>query len=103
MPFNDDTRFACSDFCTVRRQEAHYLIYNTRTDELYLIPLAAYPVLELCHGQYTLAEITRALAAVIPLPVEEARPHLEGFLEALIQRGVIQELRDGITDAMRQP
>jgi hypothetical protein len=61
--------------CVVRKQAHEYLIYNSRTDELHLLPATGYFVYQLCDGLRTVEEIETELAASldsIPGAVHEA-------------------------------
>ena len=80
--------------CVVRQQKEGYLFYNSRTDELHLVPTTGFLVYQLCDGLRTAGEIGQWLADAIPGNGQATSEALEQFLGALVARGIL-ELTDG--------
>ena len=90
--FGDDSVWSLDPHCTVREQVGKYLVYNSRTDEMYLIGPAGKYICDLCDGISTLAEIERALC---PVPSESSRERgnaIRRFVRAMSERGILEHL-----------
>lgn len=77
-----------TSWCVVRQQEDCYLVYNTRTDELHLIPPLGFYVYQLCDGLHSAQDLERDLSA-LGRPTTPDAGHLRPFLEELFERGII--------------
>lgn len=84
-----------SPYCTVREQEEQDLFYSTRTDEMHLIPKSGRYVYELCDGVATIGDIENALYSALGADRATLRKRLMGFLEALVERGLLVPLSGG--------
>ncbi|WP_034492496.1 HPr-rel-A system PqqD family peptide chaperone [Afifella pfennigii] len=87
---NAQTTFAPAAGVIVRRQKADYLFYNSRTDELHLVPPPGHAVYAMCDGVRSLQEIAEALAASFEVDSAELRAPLGAFLEQLEARGLVE-------------
>ena len=76
--------------CVVRQQKEGYLFYNSRTDELHLVPSTGFLVYQLCDGLRTTGEIEQWLAEAIPADRRATSEALEQFLGALVARGILE-------------
>ena len=77
-------------WCVVRQQEQEHLIYNSRTDEMHLLPRSGFYAYELCDGLRTVVEIEEALGQMMHTPDGALGKSLTGFLGKLIDRGILQ-------------
>jgi len=89
-----DTVLVHTSHCVVREQEEQHLIYNTKTDEMYLIPKTGTYLYELCDGLATIEEIVNAFAQVLNNNGSALRAQLKGFLEKLVDRGILKAEHD---------
>ena len=80
-------------WCTVREQEARYLVYNPRTDELHLVPPTGFYVFSICDGLNTVDEIQSSLAKALAEDPALLRQRLHAFLAGLIERGILEVSR----------
>ncbi len=80
---------AQSDSCTVRRQENQYLLYNQKTDELHLLPNAAYFVYNMFDGKRSFGFILSAVLKASYDPEPEVHIMLGDFVLGLIKRGLL--------------
>ena len=85
-----DTILTATPWCVVREQEDQYLVYNSQTDELHLLPPTGYYAYRLCDGCSTLREIEQDLAAKIPGDDAAVRDGLREFLAKLVVRGILE-------------
>jgi hypothetical protein len=91
MPtLTDETVLVRTPHCVVREQEDRYVVYNSRTDELHLIPPLGHYLYRLCDGVHDVGAICRAFAAGASDGGAEARQRIVAYLEALVTRGVLQ-------------
>lgn len=77
-------------WCTIREQEERYLVYNSRTDELHLVPPTGFYVFSLCDGLNTVDEIQTRLEKVLAEDPAPLRPQLHAFLAGLLERGILE-------------
>jgi coenzyme PQQ synthesis protein D (PqqD) len=77
-------------WCTIREQEERYLVYNSRTDELHLVPPTGFYVFSLCDGLNTVDEIQTRLEKVLAGDSAPLRPRLQAFLAGLLERGILE-------------
>jgi len=75
--------------CVVRPQEKQYVVYNTRTDELYLLPPTAFYIYQLCNGTYTVENLEMLLKDSFD-ETEMLKIRLRDFLMRLIERGILE-------------
>lgn len=80
--------------CVVRQQKEGYLFYNSRTDELHLVPSTGFLVYQLCDGLRTAADIEQWLADALPGDRRTAGEAIERFLDALVTRGILEMTHD---------
>lgn len=81
-------------WCVVRKQNPDHLFYNSRTDELHLVPPAGFMVYGLCDGRRTVAEIESEVAEAMGEDTRSVRGPLLEFLERLVARGVLEPAAD---------
>ena len=79
-----------SDSCVMRIQEQQYFIYNTKTDEMYLLPPVAFYVLQLCNGLNTVGELEDVLCDFFVVSSEVAKIKLNEFLRSLLDRKIVE-------------
>jgi hypothetical protein len=77
-------------WCTIREQEDKYLVYNSRTDELHLLPPTGFYAYSLCDGLRTVDEVQEALAKAVAAEPERLRRSLRTFFGGLIERGMLE-------------
>lgn len=77
-------------WCVVRKQKQQYLIYNSRTDEMHLVPPSGFYVYQLCDGLRNVENICRHLTAAMEESHEVVRAKLDDFLNMLLTRGVLE-------------
>jgi len=75
--------------CTVRAQRDQHLVYNSRSDELHLIPPIGIYVYELCDGLATIGDMEDALTRATGRQPGEVRHDLTRYLSMLIARGIL--------------
>ena len=85
-----ETKFEKAAHVVVRAQRDEFLFYNSRTDELHLIPPTGEFVYGLCDGVKTVAEIIRAIAASVNAEELRVTERVTGFLQALENRGLVE-------------
>jgi Coenzyme PQQ synthesis protein D (PqqD) len=85
-----DTVFHRTQWVVARPQKGTYLLYNSRTDELHLIPPTGHAVYFLCDGLKTVDEINAELSNVIDAEPDTLRQRLTGFFDALESRGLVE-------------
>ncbi len=77
-------------YCTVREQEEQYLIYNTKTDEMYLVPKTGAYLYELCDGLATIGDIEDTFFRVLKDDRSVLNAQLMDFFEKLVKRGILE-------------
>lgn len=87
-----DAFFQRPAWVVVRPQKGEYLFYNSRTDELHLIPPTGHAVVALCDGLRSVRDISIELSGAVDadLPLIELR--VSGFLESLEARGLVERV-----------
>lgn len=74
-----------------RKDSGGMLLFQVRTDEMHFISHSAYLLFALCNGSRTIAEIEELLAHQQPeLATPEARKKIEGFINSLAERQVVE-------------
>lgn len=84
------TVLKATPWCVVREQEERYLVHNSRTDELHLLPPTAFYVYGLCNGWRSFEEIEGELRARMR---EEPGLLLDGLRKLcamLLERGLVE-------------
>ncbi|MGO3928291.1 PqqD family protein [Rhodopseudomonas pseudopalustris] len=84
-----DTLFEHTPWVVVRPQKDNYLFYNSRTDELHLIPATGHAAYTLCDGLRTIDDITSELSDVIIVEPDVLQQRVTEFLAALETRGLL--------------
>ncbi len=77
-------------WCVVRKQEDSYLVYNSKTDELHLIPPLGFYIYQLCDGLRTVSEIRQLLGIGIDTNPTSVKNTLDDFIDQLVQRGILE-------------
>lgn len=89
-PISGDSVLHPTPWCSVREQEERYLVYNRRTDEMHLVPPTGFYVYRLCDGTRTVGDVEAELAAALDADPGDLHRRLEGFLAALLARGILE-------------
>jgi hypothetical protein len=79
-----------SAWCTVRPQQKQVVVYNSRTDELHLVPLPGFYIIQLCDGLNTVAELEQFCSEATRSGDGPVHETLLAFLEKLVHRGVLK-------------
>ncbi|MCB1764502.1 MAG: PqqD family protein [Candidatus Competibacteraceae bacterium] len=87
---SDSARPLATRWCVARPQKEQYLLYNSRTDEMHLVPVTGYYVYQLCDGLRSVAELEEELSQALGTSREEVQPVLRRFLSELLDRGVLE-------------
>jgi hypothetical protein len=85
-----ETIFDRTPWVVVRPQKGSYLFYNSRTDELHLIPPTGHTIYELCDGLRTVNDIGNHVSEALDAEPSELRERLSDFLTALEARGLVE-------------
>ena len=86
----NDTIFDRTPWVVVRPQKDNYLFYNSRTDELHLIPPTGHTIYELCDGLNTVDDIRNHVSKALDAEPSIVRERLRNFLDALEARGLVE-------------
>ncbi len=86
----NETIFDRTPWVIVRPQKGNYLFYNSRTDELHLIPPTGHAIYELCDGLSTVDDIRNHVSDALGAEPSILRERLITFLEALEARGLVE-------------
>jgi hypothetical protein len=89
-----DTVFDRTDWVVVRPQRSNYLLYNSRTDEMHLVPPTGHVVYALCDGFNSVETIVRQLVEAIGDDPIVVRERLIDFLADLQSRGLVERADD---------
>lgn len=89
-----------TSWCAVSEQEEQYLVYNSRTDEMHLLPPTAYQVYRLCNGFNTISAMEESVTNSSGMKEEIIKEHLHKFLLGLMERGLVEV---GYDDGLIQP
>lgn len=79
-----------TSWCVVRPLEQHYLIYNSQTDELHLIPPIAFFVYRLCDTPISMDELEWLLATSLAENGGDVHEHLGAFVRDCVARGILE-------------
>lgn len=91
MPeITNDTIFDRTSWVVVRPQKENYLFYNSKTDELHLIPPTGHAIYELCDGLRSVEDICDYVSAAVDGEPSTWRERLQEFLRALETRGLVE-------------
>ncbi|MDD5558684.1 hypothetical protein [Candidatus Methylomirabilis sp.] len=85
-----ETVLKLTSWCVIREQEEQYLIYNSQTDELHLLPLTGFYAYQLCNGWSTVGEIEQSLSMAMQVDSRILRPQLQKFFSNLVARGILE-------------
>jgi Coenzyme PQQ synthesis protein D (PqqD) len=88
------TVLSATGWCVLRKQKERYLVYNSHTDELHLIPPTGYCVYQMCDGLNTVGDIRRLLAEATGQDEADLQTLTDSFLCQLLDRGIL-EASDG--------
>lgn len=86
-----NTVFRPAPNVVVRRQRGQFLFYNSRTDELHLVPSDGYDVFCRCDGTRTVEEIIRELSPLFDASQSDVDSGVHQFLGALESRGILEQ------------
>lgn len=89
-PFAGNDVLKPTKWCIAREQKGGFLFYNSRTDELHLVPPTGHYVYQLCDGLRTIGDIESILSQALQNPSHEVREALQAFLSCLVARGVLE-------------
>ena len=87
----DDAILVGTPHCVVREQEDRYMVYNSRTDELHLVPKLGHYIYNLCDDLRDVGSICSAFSTGAPDQGGAARASITAYLEAMVERGILQE------------
>ena len=87
-----DTFFLRPSWVVVRPQKGQYLLYNSRTDELHLVPPAGNAVYALCDGLRSVHDISAALSDAIDAEPALIKERVAQFLGSLETRGLVERI-----------
>lgn len=85
-----DTILQPTEWSVARPQKDGYLLYNSRTDEMHLVPPAGALAVQLCDGLRTIAEIETELLAPLGGDRQVVNTALAGFFDMLLARGILE-------------
>lgn len=86
-----DTILQPTEWSIARPQRDGYLLYNSRTDEMHLVPAAGALAVQLCDGLRTIEEIETELLAPLGGDRQAVGTALAGFFDMLLARGILEE------------
>jgi hypothetical protein len=87
-----ETIFERTPWVVVRPQKDSYLFYNSRTDEMHLIPSTGHTIYQLCDGTRTIDEIGAHISEAFEAEPSILRERLSDFLSALESRGLVERI-----------
>lgn len=90
QPFPQRAVLQPTDWCVVRRQSDEHLFYNSRTDELHLVPPTGFLAYQLCDGFRSVSEIENQIAESSGLDSRVLRQPLVDFFRMLVARGILE-------------
>jgi hypothetical protein len=85
-----ETIFERTPWVVVRPQKGNYLFYNSRTDEMHLIPWTGHAIYQLCDGLRTVDDIGTHVSEAFDAGPSILRERLNDFLSALESRGIVE-------------
>ena len=77
-------------WCTIREQEERFLVYNSRTDEMHLVPPTGFYAYGLCDGLRTVNEVQAEIEKALKGEPSGLRQRLHAFLGSLVERGILE-------------
>lgn len=86
----NDTIFDHTSCVVVRPQKENYLFYNSKTDELHLIPPTGHTIYELCDGLRSVEDIWDHVSDAVEGGSSTWREALKEFLRELENRGLVE-------------
>jgi hypothetical protein len=93
-PVTRDTVLQPTSWCVTRPQKDQHLVYNSRTDEMHLVPGTGFLVYRLCDGLRAVGEIEQSLAEALGDNEEAIHEAVTGFLGKLLARGIVEVADD---------
>jgi len=79
-----------SKCCVVREQGEGWLFYNSRTDELHLVPPTGVVAYQLCDGLNSVNDINEVLSRSVDSDAATLRETLYTFFAQLVSRGILE-------------
>lgn len=79
-----------TEWSVARPRKDGYLLYNSRTDEMHLVPTAGGFAIRLCDGLRTIEEIQFELHEAIGGNANVIKAALLNFFEMLLARGIVE-------------
>jgi Coenzyme PQQ synthesis protein D (PqqD) len=76
--------------CVARRQSSAYLFYNSRTDEMHLVPPTGFYVFQLCDGCNSVGDIESILGCNLGVDPKDLTTAVRNFLGDLVDRGILE-------------
>jgi hypothetical protein len=89
-PIAKETIFEPTPWVVIRPQKDSYLFYNSRTDEMHLIPSTGHTIYRLCDGVRTVDEIGAHLSDAFDVEPSVLSDRLSDFLGAIERRGIVE-------------
>jgi radical SAM protein with 4Fe4S-binding SPASM domain len=89
-----DTVLQPTSWCVVRPQKDQHLVYNSRTDEMHLVPRTGYLVYRLCDGLRSVGEIEGSVADALDDEGHVIHEVLTAFLGKMLARGILEVADD---------
>lgn len=90
MTIEPNTVLQHTPWCTIRPQKDGSVLYNSRTDELHLVPPTGVLAFELCDGLTSVSEITELLAQSLRVSASAVSGPLNEYFEQLLTRGALE-------------
>lgn len=90
--FSPETILQPTEWSVARPQKEGYLFYNSRTDEMHLVPPTGALVVQFCDGLRTVREIEDELVVPLGGDREAVRTALTNFIDMLIGRGIVERV-----------
>ncbi|TGQ72913.1 MULTISPECIES: PqqD family protein [unclassified Mesorhizobium] len=85
-----DTVLQPTEWCVARPRKDGHLFYNSRTDEMHLVPPTGVLVFHLCDGLRSVNEIEDELAGALDSDRVAVHGALTEFLDKLVTRGIVE-------------
>ncbi len=79
-----------TSWCISRKEEVSYFIYNSKSDEMHLIPPTGYYIYQLCDGLRSISEIIEIFESSMNNNKEVISTKVCEFLKELIEREILE-------------